>query len=354
MRSSATKFGYRRLGRILSAATALLITVGCQGERVQSSLHPGGPAAEAIARLWWVLLGVLGSYTLAVFVLAGIAIFRRPPSPTHRQPDPQEGQRFILIGGAILPALILVPTLAYTVHTTTSLRMRETGLTIRIVGHRWWWEVSYPEHAVEIANELVIPAGEPVRIELASADVIHSFWVPQLHGKMDLVPGKVNAFWLQAERPGIYRGQCAEYCGQQHALMAFVVKVLEPAEFVQWLRHNQQEFIEPTAAGTDPPHGLQLFLQHGCGVCHQIRRTEAQGQIGPDLTLLAERHTLAAGTLANHPDNLLRWLSDPQSIKPGANMPATAASRAELRQIVDYLLDRPSSTPHTGDERDRR
>src|SRR6056297_2341875 len=255
-------------------AAGLLTLTGCQGQRTQSALHPAGPAAAAIAQLWWILLTVLGLYALAVFALTLMAIFRRGSKPlnasTHHassQAARFPGRRLILGGGVILPAMILVPLLLYSLSTTTQLRMQESGLTIRVVGHRWWWEVEYPEQGIVTANQLTIPVGQPVRLELTSADVIHSFWVPQLHGKMDLIPGKTNEFWIQALRPGIYRGQCAEYCGQQHAHMGLEVHALPPADFVQWLSDHQQpvalaEESEPSDVVT---RGKQLFLQHGCG-----------------------------------------------------------------------------------------
>ncbi len=330
---------------ILVFVGLLLCSVGCQGERVQSSLHPEGPAAESVARLWWVMLTVLGLYTLGVFVLATIAVFRRPTQEPKQPTNDREGRRFILIGGAILPTIILVPTLAYTVHTTSSLRMRDTGLTIRVVGHRWWWEVEYPDHRILTANELVIPMGEPVKLELSSADVIHSFWVPQLHGKMDMIPGTTTKFWLQADREGIYRGQCAEYCGLQHAHMAFVVKSLPPDKFVRWLENSAS-----ATTVTEDGRGFQLFKKHGCSVCHAIQGTEAKGWSGPDLTLIATRETLAAGTIENTPQNLLQWLVTPQSIKPGVNMPATEASAEELQMIVDFLLKQNGSSTERGDD----
>lgn len=362
MRVSEDILSRQRTHFIALILLSLPAFVGCQGDRVQSSLHPAGPAAESVATLWWVMLLVLGLYVAAVFVLAGIAVFRRSDNGLHKDHGmhkPSSGSRFILMGGVIFPAMILVPMLAYTVHTTSSLRMKETGIRIRVVGHRWWWNVEYPDHGVETANEMLIPVGEPVELQLESADVIHSFWVPQLHGKMDMVPGKVTRFWLQADRAGIYRGQCAEYCGMQHAHMAFVVKAVSPAEFVSWLNDSADRSFSPVATRVGLPSGYSLFFKHGCAVCHRIQGTEAQGQAGPDLTLLSSRSTLAAGTLENTPENLLRWLEDPQHIKPGVNMPTTDASRRELKAIATYLLQMgesavlPGEPSVSGDDRER-
>jgi cytochrome c oxidase subunit II len=320
-----------RVIALLSTLVAVALS-GCQGDRVQSSLHPAGPAAEAVAQLWWILLAILGTYSLVVFILTLVAIFR----PVQKNPPKHGGRVFILIGGVILPALILVPLLVYSVTTTRSLRMRDGGLTIRVIGHRWWWEVEYPDQQIITANELYIPAGEPVRLEMTSADIIHSFWVPQLHGKADMLPGKTTDFWIEADRPGIYRGQCAEFCGVQHALMAFEVIALPPDEFAQWIVDHQQP--PQTPQSDQLLAGKQLFMKHGCGACHAVAGTPAQGRAGPDLTLLGIRKTLAAATTPNTPEDLLAWLIDPQSIKPGANMPPTHASTEELELIVSYLF----------------
>jgi len=339
-----------------------LLLLGCQGDRTQSALHPAGPAAEAVARLWWVLLSVLGVYSLVVFVLTLFAIFHQPQSqPLSQSSDSskrpvRDGKTFILIGGVVLPAFILVPLLLYSVSATAALRMRDSGLTIQVVGHRWWWEVVYQEQRIVTANELVIPVGEPVRLELTASDVIHSFWVPQLHGKTDMLPGQTTVSWLEASRPGIYRGQCAEYCGMQHAHMAFEVIALPPDDFVAWLnQHTSQSSIAsiggtasmatktPATArervpSTPATAGEQAFFKHGCAVCHAIQGTQAVGRAGPDLTLVAGRKALAAATLPNTRDNLLAWLIDPQAFKPGVKMPPTHAPVTEIEAIVDYLL----------------
>lgn len=317
-----------------SGITALLLLglVGCQGERMQSSLHPSSPAASAIAQLWWVLLVILSLYSLATFVLMLWGIFR---SPTDDSSPSREGRVLILGGGVILPAIILVPLLIYSLTTSTSLRMPETELKVRVIGHRWWWEVQYPEHSIITANEIHIPAGHPVELELTASDVIHSFWTPQLHGKMDMLPGQTTSFWIEADRPGTYRGQCAEFCGVQHAHMAFVVEALAPEEFAAWLAANQQ--LPDAPAGDELQRGRQAFFRHGCAACHAIRGTPAAGRAGPDLTTMGSRQTIAAATLPNTTENLLAWVADPQAIKPGANMPATHASEEDLRAIVRYL-----------------
>ncbi|WP_164102417.1 cytochrome c oxidase subunit II [Candidatus Laterigemmans baculatus] len=349
---------------------ALLLS-GCQGDRVQSSLHPAGPAAEAVAQLWWVLLTILGLYTLAVFVLTALAIFRRNPLGRRAR---YQGRAFILVGGVILPAVILVPLLIYSLTTTVALHQPDTGLTIRVVGHRWWWEIEYPGQGIVTANEIYIPVGEPVQLELTSADVIHSFWVPQLHGKRDLLPGQTSAFWIEAERAGVFRGQCAEFCGLQHAHMALTVEALPPEEFAAWIAGQQRpgdapadseladsELADSEVADSEladseladselgdsevadryaSPRvaaGRSAFFRHGCAACHAIAGTRAVGQAGPDLTYIGSRPTLGAATIPNTRKNLLAWVANPQAIKPGVNMPPTHAPAEEIEAIVSYL-----------------
>lgn len=351
----------RRFPRASTLAAALALSVplaGCQGERLQSSLHPASPAAAAVAQLWWVLLAILGAYSVAVFILMLVAIFRHP---TEDRPPPYGGRAFILVGGVILPGMILVGLLIYSLSTTAALRRPETGLTIRVVGHRWWWEVEYPGQSIVTANEIYIPSGEPVRLDLTSADVIHSFWVPRLHGKMDLLPGQETTFWIEASEPGVYRGQCAEFCGLQHAHMAFTVQALPPEQFADWVANQRQPAVprgpdpqpaeQETSSGQEsaeqesaeqvlPDHlqaGRQAFFRHGCAACHAIRGTRAVGQAGPDLTYIGSRPTLGAATLSNTTENLVSWVTDPQPLKPGVNMPPTHASAEDIEAIVGYL-----------------
>jgi cytochrome c oxidase subunit II len=328
------RVGRRRVALGAWAWVALpLLVAGCQGERVQSALHPAGPASQSIATLWWVLLAVCGIYTAGTFALFFYAIFR----PKQEQAAPYGGYLFTLIGGVILPFVILLGLLLYSVQATTQLKMPETGLTIRVVGHRFWWQVEYPELGIVDANELHIPVGEPVRLELTSGDVIHSFWVPQLHGKMDAFPDLTTNFWLQADRPGVYRGQCAEFCGVQHALMAFNVVALPPQEFAAWVAERQRPRPDPDAEVFQRGH--QVFRSHGCAACHAIRDTDAVARAGPDLTHLGSRLTLGAATRPNTRENLRVWLEDPNRIKPGVLMPPTKdISEDELETLMDYLL----------------
>jgi cytochrome c oxidase subunit 2 len=211
----------------------------------------------------------------------------------------------------------------------------DKALTIELAGHQWWWEMRYPDGQVTTANELHIPAGQPVHLILTSADVIHSFWAPELHGKIDLTPGRTSSFWIEARQPGVYRGLCAEYCGDQHAKMAFLVIAEPPDQFAAWLERQRQAAPAPT----DPlaQQGLLVFQRAGCVLCHTIRDAQIATTTGPDLTHLAERRTIAAGALANTRDNLASWLKDPQAIKPGTTMPTPDLTTEELQALLAYL-----------------
>jgi cytochrome c oxidase subunit 2 len=208
-------------------------------------------------------------------------------------------------------------------------------LTIEVTGHQWWWEARYLDGAAgdtfTTANELHIPTGEPVRIRLIGADVIHSFWLPGLGGKTDVIPGQTNLAWLQTDRPGVYLGQCAEYCGVQHAHMALRVVAQPPAAFANWQRAQ----LAPAAGGAQMA-GEALFTAH-CGACHTVRGSDAGGIVGPDLTHLMSRATIAAGTVPNTPGALSGWIANPQALKPGARMPATYLSGPQLSDTVAYL-----------------
>ena len=215
----------------------------------------------------------------------------------------------------------------------------KNGITIEVTGRQWWWEVRYTDvdasNIFTTANEIHIPVGIPVMFTLHGGDVIHSFWVPNLAGKKDLIPGKVNTIWLQADKPGVYRGQCAEYCGLQHAQMALWV-IAEPQEqFNAWRQSQTQTSVPP--ASDSQKRGQQVFLTSTCVMCHAINGTPAGSNIGPNLTHIASRNTLAAATMANTRDHLAQWIKDSQTIKPGNKMPQNNLSDADLQSLIDYL-----------------
>jgi cytochrome c oxidase subunit II len=213
------------------------------------------------------------------------------------------------------------------------------GLSIEVTAQQWWWKVRYqanePALEFETANELHVPVGRPVVIKLESKDVIHSFWAPNLHGKKDLIPGRITTIRFRADKPGVYRGQCAEFCGYQHAKMAFVVVAEERDAYERWVAEQRRTAREPSDALLK--RGQQVFLTSACVMCHAIKGTIADGRTGPDLTHLASRRTLAAGTLPNTRGNLAGWILDPQGIKPGANMPPTAIAPDDLQALLHYL-----------------
>lgn len=321
-------------------SAALLIccfALGGCGEHFQSALHPEGPQARSIAQLWWFMFFLLTAISLATFLLLLIAIFVRPRK--DRTGPPLGSTRFVVLTGLVLPAVVVIGLMFYSLSATLALRTpQDTALTIRVIGHRWWWDVIYPDHDIVTANEIHMPAGVPVLFELVAADVIHSFWVPNLAGKMDMVPEKLNLFWLQADRPGEFRGQCAEYCGLQHALMAFKVIVLEPEDFEAWVIERQR--LHPPPQTEILQRGRDAFFHPdaGCYTCHAIRGTEADGTLGPDLTHIGSRRTLGAATVPNTRENLRRWILDPHEIKPGNRMPPTFIEADELDAMIEYLM----------------
>jgi cytochrome c oxidase subunit 2 len=246
------------------------------------------------------------------------------------------GHRWIWWGGIALPVVVLLFVFGFEVRTIWALTQpKPTVATIRIVGHRWWWEIQYVDQKFTTANQLVIPAGKAVRLELTSGDVIHSFWVPQLHYKRDLIADQVNSTIVQADEPGVYRAVCAEFCGKQHAQMQLMVVALEPDRYQAWVAHESQAAPPPPAALAQA--GQEVFLSNSCLFCHTIRGTPAAGEIGPDLTHLASRLTLAAGTLENNTGNLGGWIMDPQHIKPGSLMPPAQITGEELQALLAYL-----------------
>lgn len=317
----------------LAAASVLaLLLAGCHRDHPQSVLHPASAASAHIAWLWWVLFGVCTAVFAAVILLLAIAIRPRADQATGDSPL---GHKFIVVCGIVLPAFILFGLLVVTLQAQVALEMPPTEVTIRVTGHMWWWEVEYPEHGIITANEIHIPVGQPVRVELMAADVIHSLWVPNLQGKMDLLPDKTNVTWLAAERPGVFRGQCAEYCGVQHALMGLIVVALPREAFAQWIADRQQP---PEVAETDLiRRGREVFFESTCHNCHSIAGSEAVGIRGPDLTHLASRQTIGAGLLPNNRGNLSGWISNPQALKPGNLMPYTHIDSEDFHALIAYL-----------------
>jgi cytochrome c oxidase subunit 2 len=314
----------------------------CSG--IQSALDPKGPAASELAWLFWFFTGLCSLIWLAVMIVLIWGLFRRRRERAVPLDIDEAGDRKAIrvVTGLIAATtltLIVLSLLSYFSNRTIAAIGGQNPLTIKLTGHQWWWEVRYendqPSRVLTTANEIHIPAGEPVRVVLSSTDVIHSFWVPTLHGKKDLIPGFDNELTLKADKPGVYRGQCAEFCGAQHAHMALMV-VAEPREaFDGWYNAQLESARQPE---TDEQRaGRDLFMNRPCIMCHKIQGTKAAANTGPDLTHLAGRQTIAAGTLHMSRGNLAAWIADPQSIKPGARMPTMNLSGDELNAIVAYL-----------------
>jgi len=235
----------------------------------------------------------------------------------------------------VILTLLFVWADVFVIDSTAAPKTGSTRLTVQVIGHQWWWEARYPGSGVVTANEIHIPAGERVLVVATTEDIIHSFWVPELNRKIDMIPGQRNEVLLDAEHPGVYRGQCAEFCGLQHANMSFLVYADAPEAFRAWLAVQHRPAVAPSTALAR--RGRDVFLSEPCVDCHQIRGTSAGGQVGPDLTHVAGRHTLAANTIPNAGPDLARWIRDPQHVKPGNRMPAVRLPPDELRAIVAYL-----------------
>jgi cytochrome c oxidase subunit 2 len=330
----AARVRIRRFAALGISLMGALIVTGCGG--VQSTLNPAGREAERIAVLfWWMTAGSVIIW-LAVIGLTIYAVRARSEARNQRR------DRLLIIGGgAVVPTVVLTVLLVYGLYPIPALLAPapEGSLKIIVSGEQWWWRVRYfppSGQAFELANEIRLPVGEPVQFQLDSPDVIHSFWIPSLAGKMDMIPGRVTYLAVQPTTTGIFRGACAEYCGTSHALMNFYVEVMKKEDFSRWL--TQQ--VQPSQPGVEPlaVSGQELFLRNGCNACHTVRGTPARGVIGPDLTHVGSRLSLAAGTLANEPDAFQRWIAHTTEVKPAANMPAFhMLPQEELRALAAYL-----------------
>ncbi|WP_300975276.1 cytochrome c oxidase subunit II [Sphingomonas sp. LHG3406-1] len=301
-------------------------------------LDPAGPYATSVSLLSWILFGMAAVVLLVVLAALYLALFGRPALQAK-----VGGKSAIWIGGVAFPLVVLTALLIYGLSLTRHLNdpIRGDELRVRITGEMWWWRVAYLDRSgqevVQDANELHIPAGRPVVLELQSADVIHSFWVPRLSGKLDMIPGRRNLMRIQADKPGIFGGQCAEYCGGPHALMGFTVVAHEPAQFERMMAaRTARQVSQPVLAGGGV--GPQLFESTGCAACHRIAGTGANGLAGPDLTHVGSRRTLGAGILPNNHGTLMGWIGNSQAIKPNNRMPPyTLLSAEQLNELATYL-----------------
>jgi cytochrome c oxidase subunit 2 len=344
--------GMRVLSLVLLVALPLLFA-GCTTGNPQSTLDPKGPFAQTIFNLFSPVMIAALVVFVVVEALIVYSVWRFRARPGDPLPNQVHGNTPLEITWTIIPAVILLVILGFTFYTQSVLAdvpaagPGGNAINVRVIGHQWWWEFEYPDLAVTTANELHIPVGVPVKLQLESNDVIHSFWVPHLGGKTDVIPGRINHLWFQADEAGTYNGQCAEFCGIEHALMRLQVVAQSPSDFDSWVRGQRAiPNFAPTptpAAGatTGTPSlvstGAQLFANGACISCHTVRGTPANGKVGPDLTHVGSRANLVANTLPNTPENLSKWLHNPQAIKPGNDMPNLNLSDQDVEALVAYL-----------------
>jgi cytochrome c oxidase subunit II len=319
-----------------------LVLVSTLVQYAQTTLSPASPQVRLVNRLGESMFVVASVVFLLVVVALAWSTFRgRDSTPPDLDSRHERPMRTAVLAATGVTTAILFAFLIFDVAVGRSITTNpgKQALQIRVTGHQWWWEVQYrdslPQNWVTTANEIHIPVGRPVAFELRATDVIHSFWPPNLSPKKDQIPGDVNSLWFQADSAGVYRGQCAEFCGHQHAKMAFLVVAEPAAEFAGWLARQRDTALTPA----DPlaRHGKDVFLASPCVMCHTISGTPAGSRIGPDLTHIASRRTLAAGTLPNTRANLTGWIVDPQVIKPGVKMPPNQLSGPDLVALVAYL-----------------
>jgi cytochrome c oxidase subunit 2 len=327
-----------------------LMLGGCAGHQ-QSVVDPRGPFAGRIADLWWFFFWLLATIFIIVLALTLWTLTRRrrgieqePLEVTHLPSEHTESRLTGVVAAATVATVVILFILlidsVVTGKADADLGDRtKSAMVIELTGNQWWWQVRYdnpdPRRIVTTANEIHIPVGRPVEIMGRSNDVIHSFWAPNLQGKRDLIPSRVTTIWIEADHPGTFRGQCAEFCGLQHAHMILWV-IAEPEDkFDAWLNAQLRPSVSPTDAVKQ--RGQQVFLNHECIFCHSIRGTTAAGQVAPDLTHFGSRRGIAANTLPNTLGNLGGWIVDPQRIKPGTQMATVPIAPQDLQPLIEYL-----------------
>jgi cytochrome c oxidase subunit 2 len=323
-----------RGGLIVVLAAGL---AACSGP--QSVLAPHGPQAQSLAWLIWTIVAVC-CVVWALVIVALAAALVRPQR--RRKGDPAAQRRLsIVVGTATAGTVIVIAAFTFISFRATA-SLQPAGpypVTIHVRAYQWWWEVTYPDAedggSFVTANEIHVPVGEPVRVQLSAADVIHSFWIPSLAGKQDLIPGRTTEIVVSASSPGVYRGQCAEFCGFQHAHMALSVVADEKDAFEAWKASQRQSAAAPD--NDDTRDGERVFTRGACAGCHTIRGTAAVGRTGPDLTHVGSRRTIGAGLFETTQGSLAAWIADPQALKPGNTMPQVSLSPAELKALAAYM-----------------
>lgn len=325
-----------------------LVTLwACGGQQSQQTMmRPAGPMSSRIESLWWFIFIIAIIVFVVVWIfLVGAAAKRKVNAqlPPDIHPDRNREQRYLrrVVVASGLTLVILFGILGHSVVTGKYMYSLESKnpVSIQVYGHQWWWEVQYPNDDASLwvttANEIHVPIGVPIVLQTRSKDVIHSFWAPNIHGKRDLIPGHSSAIWFQVDQEGTYRGQCAEFCGAQHAHMAFYIVAEAPQKFQAWL--DQQRKPAPDPVNPTLAHGKDVFEKGTCVMCHTIRGTNAGSRVGPDLTHLASRISIGAGTLPNNAGALGGWISDPQAVKPGVRMPPNPLPSQDLQALIAYL-----------------
>lgn len=310
-------------------------------ERVTSIFRPYSTPAESIHQISLLTLAICGAIFLIVSVLLFYIVvrFRKRPGDERSEPPQIYGSNQIELAWTVFPVLIVIVLILVTTRTISDVQdagQPPESLKVTVIGHQWWWEIRYPELGIVTADELHLPVARRTVLKLQSADVAHSYWIPQLNGKTDLIPNRDNYMWFDPRETGVYLGNCAEYCGTEHAQMHIRAVVQAPQEFDRWVA-EQQGTVAPAPEDAKVTAGRKVFFSTACVNCHTIRGTSAAGKFGPDLTHLMSRETLASGAIENTPEMLREWLNDPQKLKEGALMPALQLSPVELEQLVAFL-----------------
>jgi cytochrome c oxidase subunit 2 len=324
--------------RTMLVAATWVIALAMAGAAAAAShpnvLNPAGSAAHDIKTLTLQVCAILSVVLITVWMLLAVVIVRgrrRPESEASRT----SGNLRVEIIWTIIPALIVAVLFFLTVRTTEQLAFGDPSVRFGVVGHQWWWEFDYGPQGFKTANEVYVPVDHTLYADLSSADVIHSFWVPQLAGKVQAIPGRVNHIAFTPLTAGTYLGECSDFCGMEHARMRFLMKVVSAAEYAAWIQHQQQPAATPT--GAEAVAGGRLMPTVACGGCHTVRGTTMQGTFGPDLTHFGSRSGIGANTLVNTPQNLLTWIQDPQAVKPGCQMPQIPLPLQQQQELVAYL-----------------
>jgi len=322
----------------LTVLGLVLLLTACGQEYPQSTLAPLSDASQVIQDLfvsifWWAVV-----VFIIVEGLLIVAVWRFRDRGDGKTPTPVHGHTLMEIGWTLAPAVILVLIAVPTIRAVWILDLPSPdpdALEIEVIGHQWWWEFRYPDFDIVTANELHVPVGRTVSVSLESADVIHSFWFPRAAGKRDVVPGHRNELWFKVDSAGTYPGACAEFCGESHALMLMRLVAEDTQDFEAWVQRMREPSVEPTAPLA--LEGRDLFLSSACIACHRIEGTSAQGAVGPDLTHVGSRQTIAAGVLENTPEEMARWLRAPEAVKPGVLMPNQNLTEEQIEKLVAYL-----------------